>query len=142
MKRCIAMVLIAVFVAVLPGCTNGEEDQRTAIGYIKEYDSKTLLIDEIEWINVPGDRATELGLTDEDAPDGFYIYNENQHIEEYSISSDCISTVLDWENNYEKQRVTPEELKVILEERSNVSVPYILTIENNEVVELTEQYIP
>lgn len=112
------------------------------MAYIHEFDGTALVFDEVEWVLVPGERAAELGLTEDDAPSGFSVYNEEQVKEEMSLASDCTCTLLDWTSNYVEMQVTPEELAYILAERDNAAIPYRLTIKENEIVGIVEQYVP
>lgn len=112
------------------------------MAYIHEFDGTALVFDEVEWVLVPGERAAELGLTEDDAPSGFSVYNEEQVKEEMSLASDCTCTLLDWTSNYAEMQVTPEELAYILAERDNAAIPYRLTIKENEIIGIVEQYVP
>ena len=51
--------------------TESETGIKTIIGYIDECHDGALSFDEIEWVNVPSERATELGITDDKAPNVF-----------------------------------------------------------------------
>lgn len=113
--------------------------------YIREFDGMELVYDEIEWVTAPGERATELGITDPGS--GFYIYNENENTTRVKLSRDCMCYLLDWTDNYREIQVTPEELGSLLKEREDLlmegtSVPYWLTLEGEEVIRLSEQYVP
>ena len=44
--------------------------------------------------------------------------------------------------NYVEMQVTTEELKDILAEREGTAIPYHLTIQGNEIIGITEQYVP
>lgn len=86
--------------------------------YIENFDGEMLTFDRVEWVEVPGERAAELGITEDDAPSGFSVYNE---------------------------AVEPEELQDILTERRELygaMIPYHVTIKDREVVSILEQYAP
>ncbi len=110
--------------------------------YIEGCDGEKLIFDEVEWVQVPGERAAELGITEDDAPSGFSVYNEEMVNEEMTLANDCTCTLLDWTSNYVEMQVTPEELTGILTEREGMAIPYHVTIRNNEIISITEQYIP
>jgi len=112
------------------------------LAYIEEFDGEKMVFDEVEWVQVPGERAAELGITEDDAPSGFGVYNEETVREEISLAGDCTCTLLDWTSNYAEMQVTPEELTDILAEREGMPVPYHITVRNNEVISITEQYVP
>lgn len=110
--------------------------------YIEGFDGEKLTFDEVEWVQVPGERATALGITEDDAPSGFNIYNEVIVTEEMSLANDCVCTLLNWYSNYVEMQVTPEELSDILAEREAPGIPYHITVKGNEIVGIREQYVP
>lgn len=112
------------------------------LGYVDRLDGTTLAFDRVEWVAVPGERAAELNITEDDAPSGFSVYNEANIVEELELSDSCVCRILDWTNNYVQMDVTAEELAKILEERKDTYIPYHLTIDNNKIVEIEEQYVP
>lgn len=122
------------------GGSESPEEGLTVLVYINDYDGQTLAFDEVEWIEFPGERAEELELSDPGS--GFLVYNETENIEELPVAPSCIYTVLDWTNNYEAVKITSEELASLLDERENTSVPYALTVQENEITSVTEWYIP
>lgn len=113
--------------------------------YIEDFDGEMLTFDRVEWVEVPGERAAELGITEDDAPSGFNVYNEAVEMEEAILASDCVCSVLDWTGNYVRTQVMPEELRDILTERRELygaMIPYHVTIRDGEVVSILEQYVP
>jgi hypothetical protein len=124
--------------------TSSSTENQTAqeiMAYIEAYDGQTVQYDEVEWVDVPSDRATELGLSEyEDA--GFYVYNETEELSKFPLAASCVCTILDWSNNYEYREVSTEELSAVLKEREGTRIPYILTIQDHEVVAITECYVP
>lgn len=142
-------VILAVCLETLVGCSaaDNKKDNEVTLSYIKGFDGKTVSFDTAEWVEVPSERATELGISEDDAPSGFNIYNEDTALRELPLAKDCVYTVLDWTiygGTYEPVKVTLEELRAILEERKNVNdiVPYYLTIRDGEITDITEQYVP
>jgi hypothetical protein len=93
-------------------------DSREVLVYIKGFDDKTVEFDEVEWVEIPSERATELGLSESD-DSGFSVYNETEDTKEISIAEDCVYTILDWTNNYESIKITPNEFMSVLDERNN-----------------------
>lgn len=123
----------------MPGTDSAQVEK---LVYIESFDGEKIFYDEIEWVQVPGERAAELGITENDAPSGFSIYNEETVSEELSLAGDCTCTLLDWTSNYTEMQVTLEELTDILAERKEMPVPYHITVRNNEIISITEQYVP
>lgn len=118
------------------------EEQTEILVYIEKFDGTTLAFDRIEWVTVPGERATELNITEDDAPSGFYIHNETATVEEFPLVENCVCKILDWTSNFTQMDVTPDELASILEERKGTHIPYHVVIKKNEIVEIVEQYVP
>lgn len=114
-------------------------DTPTTLAYIKKYDGGKLIFDEVEWVEVPSDRATELGIAD---AGGFYIHNEREALESFPLAQECVYTVLDWENNYEPTTVTLSRFLELLEEREENRIPYNLGFLGGKITSVTEHYIP
>ena len=112
--------------------------------YLDGFDGKTLLCDPVEWIEVPGERANELGLTDEDAPNGFVLYNEQDAALSYPVSDTCAYTVLDGADSFKPTAVDGAGFRDTLTRRieQGIAVPYIITVQENEVIAVQEQYVP
>ena len=123
---------------------NSAEDELSGevLAYVNRVDGMTLVFDIVEWVTVPGERATELGITEDDAPSGFSVYNETDTVAELPLADHCSCKLLDWTGNYVQIDVTREEMVRILDERQGTNIPYHLIIENNEIVEIFEQYVP
>lgn len=116
------------------------------LAYISRFDADhmSLTFDEVEWVTVPGKRAEELGVEDSHADSGFYVNNEEEKLDDLPLAEDCKCLLLDWYASYERMEASVEELFVILEERKEIgnSIPYILTIQQNEIIKIEEHYVP
>lgn len=119
-----------------------DRDNYTLLAYLKELDYSFLTFDKVEWVHVPSDRATALGITDQDAPNGFYIHNQVHALENLALSQDCTCSILNWGETVVQQSVTIPELMELFQERAGANIPYELTVENNEIVEIRECYVP
>ena len=148
MKKLLVVAFIMVCVFSFSGCektlgsTESETRNKTIIGYIAELHNETVSFDEIEWVTVPGDRATELGITDDVASNGFYIHNEESVITEYNIADKCVISILDWENLITTKQIELVTFIDMLEQRESDLIPYMLTIKDGNVIEIKERYIP
>ena len=154
MKKLIAIIFTIVCVFSFTGCektpidTEVETETKTEISnkpvfcYIKEVHNKTMAFDEIEWVDVPGERATELNVTDEDAPNGYYIHNEENVITEIDIADDCEICILDWENSFTEKKIELTDFIDILDQRNGALIPYMLTIKDGKIINIKEHYIP
>ena len=115
------------------------------IAYITNFDSdRNMYVDAVEWVEIPGSRAAELGLQEEDGPSGFYIYNPDSVRQRFTLSEDCNITVLDWQNSYEPLKISAEDFITVLQERGeqNNFIPYTLKTANGEITEISEHYVP
>ena len=119
------------------------DDGYTILTYIEDFDGKLLTFDMVEWVDPISDpaRAEELGITDEDTPNGFYIYNEQDAAARRLVAEDCVYTVRDQYHNYVPVTVSASEFQALLNELSS-GIPYALTIAEDQIVEIREQYIP
>jgi hypothetical protein len=148
-KKIKSMILCLALLFTMTGCAatetgnmdTEEPSDQEIMAYIEGYDGQTVTYDEVEWVDVPSDRATELGLSEyEDA--GFCVYNETEELSELPLAAACVCTIFDWSNNYEYREVSAEELVEVLKEREGTRIPYSLTIQDHEVVAITECYVP
>lgn len=110
------------------------------LAYITAFKDGKLTFDAAEWVEVPGSRAAELGIGENDA--GFSVYNGDDTPRELPLAEDCVFTVLDWNHNYEEETVTADRFRELLEERAGLDVPYTLTIEGDQIVHIEEHYVP
>lgn len=128
---------------------SGNDDNKSIteseiLAYITDLDTDKISIDVIEWVTVPSSRADELGIREEEGPSGFYIYNPDTLIEQFTLSADCTITVLDWQNSYETQSISAEKFVAILQERGeqNKFIPYSIKVRNGTITEISEHYVP
>lgn len=112
----------------------------TVLAYIHGIDGETLAFDEVEWVDSPSARATELGIVDSGS--GFFIHNEEESVEELVLAEDCVYTVCDWEDNYVQKKVSLSRFRELLEERKDVQIPYNLQISDGKIITITEHYVP
>ena len=111
----------------------------TVLAYIHGCDRETLSFDEVEWVETPSARATELGVV---ADGGFYIHNEEELVEELPLAGNCVFIVCDWEDSYEQKQVSLSGFLRILEERKAAPTPYHLELSDGKIITVTEQYVP
>lgn len=119
-----------------------KESEQKVLAYLNAFDAQGLSFDVVEWVLIPSDRATELGYHEDDGPNGFVVYNEEETNTTLPFAKDCTCTVLYWKDSFAPAETTLEEFLAVLEERNSNIVPYWLTIKDNEIVKIQEQYIP
>lgn len=112
----------------------------TVLAYIHGINGETLAFDEVEWVDSPGARATELGIVDSGS--GFFIHNEEESVEELALAENCVYTVCDWEDSFAQKKVNLSRFRELLEERKDVWTPYNLQISDGKIITITEHYVP
>jgi hypothetical protein len=119
------------------------------MAYIKSFDtgSDALVIDPIEWITKEDtERIKELGLKFDygfdDFPDGHYIYNPSQETEMLKLARDARLFMIRRGSSGPEgnEQVSLEQFAQRIKQED--SYPYQLTLENGEVSELQERYVP
>ena len=81
----------------------GMEDkfEDTVAGVVKGISQNSITIDPVEYIDEKEtERLEELGVTEEDMWDGFYIYNPNEEQTTYTYSEEAVFTFIDWSGDY------------------------------------------
>ena len=72
-----------------------KEDTTELCAYIKEINGNTLVIDPVEYISSgDSDRLASYKHTDDDMPDGYYIYNKDEKTEEVTDTRQFSATRL------------------------------------------------
>ena len=89
-----------------------------------------------------------LGLTEADFPNGYYIHNEDENTDEYTLSEDTEYNFIDWNRDFAEDdagdlkistkdsSVFEEYLKPYLENGSKI--PFFFELDGNQVSSITE----
>lgn len=117
------------------------EETDSVLTNITDFDETKLSYDEVEWVNVAGNRATELGLHMGNVPSGVYIYNEVEELEEAVFSENCEFIAVDGRNHEKLICLEKDKMLKRLRKQNDDSKVYHLVIEDGEIVKLQEQYI-
>lgn len=130
------------------------------IGFVKKVYAKSgknyLNIDYIQWLT--GDAAEKALREDGQCPktgecivyDGYYIRNQNPLIRTYELSLDVKIVMQTYSAEQtgivmNNEEITIDQFKNIYTSSSRLglrNVPYIVEISNQQIVKITEQYIP
>lgn len=120
-------------------------DPYEVFAYIKSFDNDkmTLTYDEAEMIGRDQtDRIAELGLDEEyDFPNDFYIYNGSSETVTLPVAKDTEISLVNWEGN-DGIAMSDADLDDFSRRLKEYSVPYHLTVQDNTVVKIVEQYLP
>ncbi|MDE7222334.1 MAG: hypothetical protein K2O34_00965, partial [Acetatifactor sp.] len=74
-----------------------EKFEGTVAGIVKDLSEDSITIDPVEYIDESDtERLGELGVTEEDMWDGFYIYNLDEEQTTYTYSEEAVFTFIDW----------------------------------------------
>lgn len=98
----------------------------------------------VEQVETGTSRAKELGITEGDAPEGTYIFNQEIKKDGLAADSACTFTVLDWTRagggTYEEKNA--DEFAAVLTERSGLDVLYEFSIKDDKICNVKEIYRP
>jgi len=126
------------------------------IGYISDFeksDGTRITFDSIEWITLEDiDRIDELEIEDFDMPNGYYIYNPEIEKNKYEVNKNTEYRFIDWGNNFASSdddrfhysTIDKEEFVEYLNTYTDkaANVPFWITMKDNAVHIIEEQYVP
>lgn len=153
MKKIIAMLLIFFISLGLVSCKGaskeiGKNDLR--IGYISLEDN-TLYLDEFEWITSEDkERVKELGLSQQDMPNGYYIYNETEELVPFEINEKTVYNFFDVGNLFvlededKKYSTTNKEEFIEFLYRDGdkpIKLPFWVEVKDRFVKSITEEFV-
>ncbi|MEK4520803.1 MULTISPECIES: hypothetical protein [unclassified Psychrobacillus] len=120
-----------------------KEEKKEMLAYVRDFDlpNKSLIIDEVEWIEESDtDRIKELGLdTEKDLATGFMIYDESQKAESLKLAEDAEFYLVNQDDTAKPKQVEEKEFVSYL---AVVKGPYDITLEDGVVVKVSEKYTP
>ena len=114
------------------------------IGYISNFNIEDLSFDfdRIEWITLEDvDRVKELNIAEEDMPNGFYIYNEDEEVINYTMADRIECNILNLKE-MTGESITIEEFAEYIHEHSEFKIPFNIIVQDGYVIAINEQYIP
>lgn len=146
------LVAAALAVVLIYPYLGGRPDKDTGglkkmIGYIQIAGDR-LTLDEIEFItNEDTERIKELGLTESDMPNGYFILNQDFELSSYRIGNTSY-TYINWgETDPDKRILTTRAGWEFIEYLSTYTdngagIPFWVEVKDGEVISITEQYVP
>ncbi|MBR2593698.1 MAG: hypothetical protein IKD83_03640 [Firmicutes bacterium] len=115
--------------------------KRRIAAYVEGFneDDECVFADEVEWLTKAEDaeRLAELGISEDDLPDGYYINNPYDRLEEYNFTENTKFYMIDYETG-ESADVSREEWY----ENVVIGSLYWLRLNGSEVESIEEQYLP
>jgi hypothetical protein len=147
MKRKWIIIATILCISILQvGCQKSHSQVVTKLGYINSFNIKshTFDFDEVEWITSENTkRIEELHLSTENMPDGFYIYNHNKSFVNYKVTDKTIYQLI---NQYDLSKFVNVNIVVFSEYlekyKTSNAIPYTITIQNGNVMEVKECFVP
>lgn len=158
-KKCM-VVMIGILIFLLVGCgkENAEnhvstEQTQTNVtevcAYIRAIKGDVLVIDPVEYISSEdSDRLASYKHTEDDMPDGYYLYNEDEETEQVTLTAQTEYSFLDWTREFGG---TDEDIRVITTDKKifekyldtytdgKPGMPFFLELDGGEVVRILEK---
>ena len=149
------LLLISLAILSLSGCGNSNSENVSAdstlyIGYI-DLEGNTLNLDEFEYIKQEDkERIEELGLTESDMPNGYYIHNESNDIQTFTIDEKTEFTFFDTGNLFvseddDKKYTTTnmEEFKKFLygDNGKPIQTPFWVKVQGEKIISIEEEFV-
>lgn len=108
-----AAVVIAALVMAWPS----ETDNGSYAAYVKDFSDDSITVDIVEYITSDdADKMKEHQLTEEDLPDGYYIYNPDEKTTTWKLVRNTSYTFIDWGRDF-VQSDDPEDLNITTTDR-------------------------
>ena len=154
------MVIIGILIFWLVGCGKEDIENREAMehaqadvtevcAYIRAVEGDILVIDPVEYISSEdSDRFASYKHTEDDMPDGYYLYNEDEETENVRLTAQTEYSFLDWTREFGG---TDEDIRVITKDKKifekyldtytdgKPGMPFFLELDGGEVVRILEK---
>ena len=153
-------VIISILIVLFTGCgkENAEnyestEQKQTNVtevcAYIRAIKGDVLVIDPVEYISSEdSDRFASYKHTEDDMPDGYYLYNEDEETEQVTLTAQTEYSFLDWTREFGG---TDEDIRVITTDKKifekyldtytdgKPGMPFFLELDGRNVVRILEK---
>lgn len=153
-------VIISILIVLFTGCgkENAEnhvstEQTQTNVtevcAYIRAIKGDVLVIDPVEYISSEdSDRFASYKHTEDDMPDGYYLYNEDEETEQVTLTVQTEYSFLDWTREFGG---TDEDIRVITTDKKifekyldtytdgKPGMPFFLELDGRNVVRILEK---
>ena len=150
MKKRWILLMMCACISGLGGCgkqtvTEKAEETETA----DSINGNTLVIDPVEYISSgDSDRLASYKHTDDDMPDGYYIYNKDEKTEEVTLTDQTEYSFLDWTREFGG---TDADIRVVTKDKmifekymetytdAKPGMPFFLKMKGNTVIQILEK---
>lgn len=119
-------------------------------GIIREIGDGKVVLDAVEFITLADtERMAELGLTEGDFPNGYYIYNADENTDEYPLAEGAEYNFIDWSRNFVAEdaedikistkdgAVFEEYIRPYLEDGSKIR--FFFQLDGDQISSITEE---
>jgi hypothetical protein len=148
MKRWYIMILLCLMSLWMCSCEKQKSETTEVCGYVS-VEGDILKVDTVEWItDEDEERIKELGLTEEDLPDGYYILNESSDITSYKLNNETQYNFIDWNFDFvskgDDQNISTTNKEDFIKYLNTYSdkganQPFFIIIEKDVVKSITEK---
>ena len=118
--------------------------------FLKDMTENNITVDVIEFVTSDNaERVNALGLTEEDMPDGYYIYNPKQETVMWELNEQTVYTFIDWNgdftgSDYPEEYITmdTEEFHRYIETYDDAApgMPFFFQVEDGVVKMVMEKF--
>lgn len=155
MKKIFTLLLVCILIFSLTACketgnVGNDAEEKLYIGYVS-LDGNTLKLDEFEFLTQENpDRLEELGISVNDMPNGYYIYNESEEITSLTIDQNTEFTFFDTGNLFvseedDKRYTTKdiEKFRTFLYGDDDIPaiMPFWVKVQGDKVISVEEQFV-
>lgn len=130
MKKQIAAIL-CISGLILGGCGNAtlaeqgmsmeqtesaQAESTNICAYVRAIQGDTIVVDPVQYISSEdGDKVLTYKHIDDDMPDGYYLYNEDEKTSEYTLTDQTEYSFLDWGREFGG---IDEDIRVVTKDKS------------------------
>lgn len=162
MKKQVIGSILCISIFVLGGCgntqestfeteqtQNAQEEVTDLCAYVKEIKGNTIVVDPVEYISSEdSDKILTYKHIDDDMPDGYYLYNEDEATTEYTLTDQTEYSFLDWGRDFGG---TDEDIRVVTKDKSvfqkymqtytdgKPGMPFFFELDGDKVVKIVEK---
>lgn len=117
--------------------------------YVRSISGNTLVVDPVEYISSDNkEKILKYNLTEDDMPDGYYLYNEDEATAEYKLTDQTEYSFLDWGRDFGG---TDEDIRVVTTDKSvfqkymqtytdgKPGMPFFFELDGDKVVKIVEK---
>lgn len=119
---------------------------------LEEIDQDTVVLDVVEFITIEDTRRMEeLGITEEDMPDGYYIYNPDKKTTSFKLGEHTVYRFIDWRRDFVDSD-EPDDLNIVTTDKAvfekyigtydpKPGMPFFFEVEEDYITKIVEKPI-